>query len=35
MSVDEAWYGLCNDCRGRIEEELAETQALEICVEHA
>jgi len=30
-SVDEAWYGLCDDCRGRIEQELAETQALESC----
>jgi len=30
-SVDEAWYGLCNDCRGRIEQDLAETQGLESC----
>ena len=30
-SVDEAWYGLCNDCRAGIEEELAETRALESC----
>jgi ComF family protein len=31
MSVDEAWYGLCNGCRARIEQELAETQILESC----
>ncbi|MDR2922217.1 MAG: ComF family protein [Treponema sp.] len=31
MSVDEAWYGLCNGCRRRIEQELAQTQALEAC----
>jgi len=30
-SVDEAWYGLCDDCRGRIEQGLAETRALESC----
>jgi ComF family protein len=30
-SPDEAWYGLCNDCRGRLERELAETRALESC----
>jgi ComF family protein len=30
-SFDEAWYGLCDDCRGRIEQELAETSALESC----
>jgi ComF family protein len=30
-SVDEAWYGLCNDCQGRIEQDLAETQGLESC----
>jgi len=30
-SVDEAWYGLCDDCRGRIERELAETQELDSC----
>jgi len=30
-SVDEAWYGLCDDCRSRIEQDLAETQGLESC----
>jgi ComF family protein len=30
-SFDEAWYGLCNDCRGGIEKELEETRALESC----
>jgi ComF family protein len=30
-SIDEAWYGLCDDCRGRIERELEETRALESC----
>jgi ComF family protein len=30
-SLDEAWYGLCNDCRARIEQELTETRALESC----
>jgi len=30
-SLDEAWYGLCNDCRSRIEQELAETRALDSC----
>jgi len=30
-SVDEAWYGLCNGCRRRIEQDLAETQGLESC----
>jgi len=30
-SLDEAWYGLCNDCRGIIEQELAEMRALESC----
>jgi ComF family protein len=30
-SVDEAWYGLCNDCRARIEQDLVETQGLESC----
>jgi ComF family protein len=30
-SVDEAWYGICDDCRGEIELELTETQALESC----
>ena len=30
-SVDEAWYGLCNDCRARIEQYLVETQGLESC----
>jgi len=31
VSVDEAWYGLCDDCRGRIELELTEAQAPESC----
>jgi len=31
ISLDEAWYGLCDDCRGRIEQYLAETQELESC----
>jgi len=30
-SLDEAWYGLCNDCRAGIELDLAETRALESC----
>ncbi|MDR2575455.1 MAG: ComF family protein [Treponema sp.] len=30
-SLDEAWYGLCDGCRGRIEEYLAEIQRLESC----
>jgi ComF family protein len=30
-SVGEAWYGLCDGCRGRIEQDLAETQELESC----
>jgi len=30
-SLDEAWYGLCDDCRGRIEQEFAETRAMESC----
>jgi len=30
-SVDEAWYGLCNDCRAGIEQDIAETQELESC----
>jgi ComF family protein len=30
-SLDEAWYGLCDGCRGRIEQYLAETQELESC----
>jgi len=30
-SLDEAWYGLCNDCRGRLEQELSEMRALESC----
>jgi len=30
-SIDEAWYGLCNECRARIEQELAETRAMETC----
>jgi len=31
ISPDEAWYGLCDDCRGKIEQYLAETQELESC----
>jgi ComF family protein len=31
ISVDEAWYGLCDDCRAGIEHELTETQELESC----
>jgi len=31
ISVDEAWYGLCNDCRSKIEQYLAETQGLKTC----
>jgi len=31
ISVDEAWYGLCDDCRGRIEQEFNETQVMESC----
>jgi ComF family protein len=31
MSLDEAWYGLCNECRRRLEQELEETRALESC----
>jgi len=31
VSVDEAWYGLCDYCRCGIEQELAEAQALERC----
>jgi len=30
-SLDEAWYGLCNDCRAKIEQELASARALETC----
>ena len=30
-SLDEAWYGLCDDCRAGIEQELAETQDQESC----
>ena len=30
-SLDEAWYGLCDNCRGRIEQYIAETQVLESC----
>jgi ComF family protein len=30
-SPDEAWYGLCDGCRGGIEKELEETRALESC----
>jgi ComF family protein len=30
-SLDEAWYGLCDDCRAGIERELAETRALDSC----
>jgi ComF family protein len=30
-SVDEAWYGLCNDCRAGIEGELKETGEMESC----
>jgi ComF family protein len=30
-SLDETWYGLCDDCRARIERELAETRAMEAC----
>jgi len=30
-TLDEAWYGLCDDCRGEIERELAETRALASC----
>jgi len=30
-SLDEAWYGLCDDCRGKIEQYFAETQGLESC----
>jgi len=31
VSVDETWYGLCDDCRGRIELEIEETRNLESC----
>jgi len=31
ISLDEAWYGLCDDCRGKIEQYLAEIQGLESC----
>ena len=31
ISVNEAWYGLCDDCRGKIEQYLAETQEMETC----
>jgi ComF family protein len=30
-SLDEAWYGLCNECRERIEQELAQTRVMETC----
>jgi ComF family protein len=30
-SVDEAWYGLCDNCRAEIEHELAEMQTMETC----
>jgi len=31
ISLDEAWYGLCDGCRGKIEQYLAETLELESC----
>jgi len=31
ISLDEAWYGLCDGCRGRIVQELAEAQEVETC----
>jgi len=30
-SLDEAWYGLCGDCRAEIEREILETQETETC----
>ena len=31
ISVDEAWYGLCDDCRAEIEHDLSEIQGFESC----
>jgi len=31
ISVDEAWYGLCDDCRSEIEQYLAETENIKTC----
>jgi len=30
-SVDEAWYGLCGNCRAEIEREILETREMESC----
>jgi ComF family protein len=30
-STSEAWYGLCDDCRDKLEQYLAEIQGLETC----